>query len=158
MGIITFQPILLPDKPMTEIEAVLSRIHALLARRGLEALLLQRVSSFAWATCGAANYINTASTTGVASLLITPTGKHLITDNIEAPRMEREEKLAEQGWTFELSPWYEKSTAVARLAAGLKLGADGPYPGAMDLSDEVAELRSLLTPEAIGRFRVLGQA
>jgi Xaa-Pro aminopeptidase len=143
---------------MTEIQTNLDRIRRLLARRGLEALLLQRVSSFAWATCGAANYINTASTTGVASLLITPTGKHLITDNIEAPRVEREEGLAAQGWTFELSPWYEKSTAVARLAAGLKLGADGPYPGAMDLSDEVAELRSLLTPEAIGRFRVLGQA
>jgi len=158
MGIITSQPIPLPDKPMTEIEAVLHRIHSLLARRGLDALLLQRVSSFAWATCGAANYINTASTTGVASLLITPSEHYLITDNIEAPRMEREEGLVAQGWKFEVSPWYEKSGAVARLAAGLKLGADIAYPGAVDLSDEIAELRSVLTPEAMGRFRVLGQA
>ena len=141
---------------MTEPEIVLSRIRALLARRGLDALLLQRVSSFAWATCGAANYINTAATTGVASLLITPTGKHLITDNIEAPRMEREEKLAEQGWTFQVGPWHEPSAALARLTAGLKLGADGPYPGAMDVSDEMAELRSVLSPEALGRFRGLG--
>jgi len=143
---------------MTELETVLASIRKLLAARGLEALLLQRVSSFAWATCGAASYINTAATNGVAALLVTPGAHYLTTDNIEAPRLEREEKLAEQGWKFELSPWYEPSGAVARLAAGLKLAADGPYPGAVDLSSEIAELRSVLTPEAIVRFRWLGQA
>jgi len=143
---------------MTELETVLASIRKLLAARGLEALLLQRVSSFAWATCGAASYINTAATNGVAALLVTPGAHYLITDNIEAPRLEREERLAEQGWTFEIGPWYEPSGAVARLAAGLKLAADGPYPGAVDLSSEIAELRSVLTPEAIVRFRWLGQA
>jgi Xaa-Pro aminopeptidase len=143
---------------MTEIETTLKTMRNLLAARGLDGLLLRRVSSFAWATCGAASYINTASTTGMASLLITPSKHYLITDNIEAPRLEREEKLAEQGWIFELGPWYEPSSAVARLSAGLKVGADGFYPGAVDLSDDIAELRSLLTPEAIARFRGLGRA
>ena len=46
---------------------------------------------------------------------------------------------------------------MARLAAGLKLGADGPVAGAVDLSAEIAEMRCLLTPEAIERFRLLGQ-
>jgi Xaa-Pro aminopeptidase len=138
---------------MTEIETILDRIQRLLAERGLDALLLQRVSSFAWATCGAASYINTAATTGVASLLITPIGRYLIADNIEAPRLEREEHLAEQSWTFEVGPWYESSAAIARLSAGLKLGADVPFPGAVDLSSEVAAARSVLTPEAIERFR-----
>ena len=50
--------------PMSELENVLSRIRGLLAERGLDALLLERVSSFAWATCGAASYINTAATNG----------------------------------------------------------------------------------------------
>ena len=62
----------------------------LLAKHHLEALLLQRVSSFAWATCGAASYINTAATTGDASLLITPSGRYVLTNNIEAPRLEQE--------------------------------------------------------------------
>lgn len=143
---------------MPELETTLNRIHRLLARHGLDALLLQRVSSFAWATGGAASYINTAATNGVASLLITPTARYLITDNIEAPRMAREEHLDEQGWTFEIGPWYEQSSAIDRLAAGLKLGADGPYPGAVDLSHELAEMRSVLTPEAIEHFRILGSA
>ncbi len=143
---------------MTELDTVLGRIRDLLARHGLDALLLQRVSSFAWATCGAASYINTANSFGEASLLIAPRGRYLITNNIEAPRLEREEKLAEQGWQFEVGPWYEPSRAIARLASGLKLGADAPYPGAVDLSAEISALRAELTPEAVNRFRALGRS
>jgi hypothetical protein len=65
---------------------------------------LQRVSSFAWATCGAASYINTATTTGEATLLITKDARYLITNNIEAPHYEKEEKLKEQGWDFQIGP------------------------------------------------------
>ena len=77
---------------MTEFETKRARLHALLAEHDLDALLLRRVSSFAWATCGGDSYINTADSYGTASLLITPADHHLITDNIEAPRLEREEK------------------------------------------------------------------
>src|SRR5262249_8334659 len=89
-------------------------------------------------------------------LLITPSARYLITDNIEAPRMAREERLDEQGWTFAVGPWHEHTSTIERLAQGLKLGADGPYPGAVDLSSELAEARSLLTPEAQARVRGLG--
>jgi hypothetical protein len=60
---------------MTELETKLTRIDSLLRARGLEALLLQKVSSFAGATCGATSYVNTAATDGAASLLITPNGR-----------------------------------------------------------------------------------
>jgi len=142
---------------MSELESVLNRIHGLLAARGAQALLLRRTGSFAWATCGADAHVNTAATNGAASVLITPAGRFVIADNIETPRLEREEKLAEQGWQFAVSPWYEEADAVARLTAGLKLGADGPYPGALDLSDEVTELRTVLTAEAVQRFRALAR-
>jgi Xaa-Pro aminopeptidase len=141
---------------MTELDTKLAGIQALLAERQLDALLLQRVSSFAWATCGAASYVNTASTTGEASLLITPTDRHLITNNIEATRLEGESRLADEGWQFQVIPWYETADAVARLAGGLRLGADGPVPGAVDLSPEVARLRANLTREEGERFRMLG--
>ena len=119
---------------MTELDVKLQRINDLLAKYAVEALLLNRVSSFAWATCGAASYINTASTDGVGSLLITPTKRYLITNNIEAPRFEKEEQLAAQGWEFRVAVWHEDNPAVADLTRGLKLAADGPYPGAIDLS------------------------
>jgi antitoxin VapB len=142
---------------MAEFDTKQERIHALLAEHQIDALLLQRVSSFAWATCGAASYINTASSTGEAALLITPSRLHLITNNIEAPRLEAEERLAEQGWEFHAAPWYEAAETVARLAGGLKLGSDGQFPGATDVSGALARLRSDLTPEERERFRRLGQ-
>ena len=142
---------------MADFDNKQDRIQAFLAERQLDALLLQRVSSFAWATCGAASYVNTATTTGEATLLITPSGRHLITNNIEATRLEGEEKLAEQGWQFHVAPWYEAPGVAAQLSRGSRLGADGPVPGAQDLSNELARLRANLTPVEGQRFRTLGR-
>jgi len=142
---------------MTEFTQKQNRIKALLTERHLDALLLQRVSSFAWATCGAASYINSATTDGTASLLVTPSGRYLITANNEATRLEQEERLVEQGWEMRAAPWYVVNDAVAQLTRGLKLGADGPYPGATDLSNEVTQLRTNLMPEEGERFRALGR-
>jgi Xaa-Pro aminopeptidase len=101
--------------------------------------------------------VNTATTSGEASLLITPSGRYLITNNIEAARLEQEEKLAAQGWEFRVSPWHEAQDTVAQLTRGLKLGADEPYPRATDLSDDLARPRANLTPEEGERFRALGR-
>ncbi len=142
---------------MTEFDQKQERIQALLARRRLDGLLLRRVSSFAWATCGAASYVNTAATYGEASLLITPSARYLIANNIEAPRLEQEEKLTEQGWEFRTAPWYGPAATVGELAQKLKLGADDPYTGATDLSGEMARLRADLTPEEGERFQALAK-
>lgn len=138
---------------MTELENKLSRVYELLDQHNLDALYLARISSFAWATCGAASYINTATTTGEASLLITRSGRYLITNNIEAPHYEFEEKLKEQGWEFVLHPWFQNSQALERMAAGLRLGADVCMPGAVDLSEAMAVLRMNLEPEEQQRYR-----
>jgi Xaa-Pro aminopeptidase len=142
---------------MNEFSQKQDRIQALLAKHKLDALLLRRVSSFAWATSGAASYVNTATTNGEAALLITPSGQYLITNNIEATRLEQEEELAAQGWEFRAVPWHGTQDTVAELTQGLRVGADEPYPGATDLSGELARLRAILTPEEGKRFRVLGR-
>jgi Xaa-Pro aminopeptidase len=142
---------------MTEFSHKQKLIRNLLEEQELDGLLLQRVSSFAWATCGAASYVNTATSNGAANLLITSEDHHLITNNIEATRLEKEEKLFYQGWEFHISPWYKNHEAIAHLTRNMKLGADSSYPGAKDLSTELAYLRSSLTPEEDVRFRVLGR-
>jgi len=142
---------------MTEFSQKQDRIQALLAEHKLHALLLRRVSSFAWATCGAASYVNTATTNGEAALLITPSGRHLITNNIEATRLEQEEELAAQGWEFRVVSWHQAQDPVAELTGGLRLGPDRPFPGATDLSGDLARLRANLTPEEGERFRALGR-
>jgi len=141
---------------MSEFSQKQDRIQALLEEHKLDALLLQRVSSFAWATCGAASYVNRATTNGEAALLITSFGRYVIANNIEATRLEQEDKLAAQGWEFRIVPWHEAQDTMAELTRGLRLGADGSYPDATDLSGELARLRAHLTPEEGGRFRALG--
>lgn len=142
---------------MTEFRRKQERVLELMKKHHLHALLLQRNSSFAWATCGAASYVNMASTFGPVSLLITPKEKYLITDNIEATRLMQEEKLTYQGWDFQIVPWHEKNQVIAQLTSRMKIGADRPMPGMKDLTSEIAHLRTQLTPEENVRFRVLSR-
>ncbi len=142
---------------MTEFERKQNTIKMLLAEHKLDALWLRRVSSFAWASCGAASYVNTAATDGAASLLITPSGRYVITNNIEATRIRQEEKLEEQGWEFRVAPWHAANNAVAELTRGLKLACDGDCPDAVDLSEKVSRLRANLLPEEGERFKTLGR-
>ena len=142
---------------MTEFSQKQERIKTLLGEYRLDALLLQRSSSFAWATCGAASYVNTATTNGAATLLITSNERHLITNNIEATRLNKEEKLYNQGWNFHITPWHQRQETIIRLTNSVKFGVDGSYPNAIDLSADIARLRAALTPEEGIRFRVLGR-
>ncbi len=142
---------------MNEISAKLSLLRNLADRYALDAILLQRVSSIAWATGGASAYVNIARSSAEASLLVTANDQYLITNNIEAKRLENEEGLASQGWDFRITPWFEKESTIQRLAQGLKLGADDCFPGAVDLSGEMARLRAILDSEEGKRFRILGQ-
>ena len=142
---------------MTELETKLDQIDSLLKAQGLDALLLQKVSSFAWATCGAASYVNTAATDGAASLLVTAKGRYVLTNNIEATRIDQEEKLAAQGWQIRAGQWYVGQDTVGQLVGNRKLGADSSFPGAKDLSSELARMRANLTEAEGERFRELGR-
>lgn len=142
---------------MTDFENRQQQLREFMDDLDLDALLLQRVSSFAWATCGAAAYVNTASSTGAASLLITSTARHLITNNIEAPRLIREERLNEQGWVIHAPPWYETNSLIADLTKGKQFGADVNFPNAIELTGPIARMRSRLNHSEAQRFRSLGQ-
>jgi Xaa-Pro aminopeptidase len=142
---------------MTEFHEKQRRIKALLECQKLDALLLKRVSSFAWATCGATSHVNIADCYSRSQLLITKNKRFLLTDNIEVPRLIHEEKLAHQHWEILASNWYSADESICRLTKGLKLGCDSPFPGAVDLSVNLAQMRANLTAAEIKRFRKLAQ-
>jgi antitoxin VapB len=144
--------------PREEFQGKLSVMRALLDRHKAKGLLLRRVSSFAWATCGAASYVNTATSEGAASLLVTRERCFLVTSNIEAPRLEQEDHLAGQGWEFRVSPWTSPMAELNQLTAEMRLIADVPFGTARDVSAEMARLRASLTPAEGERFRHLGKS
>ena len=114
---------------MTETELKLAQLRAVLAERNLDGALLKRSGNFAWLTSGAASYVNTAADTGAASVLVTPDASYVITNNIEAPRLEQEEELAALGFRIVAAPWYQSNLAAEKLLGALRLGADVPQPG-----------------------------
>ncbi|MFC1996443.1 M24 family metallopeptidase [Chloroflexota bacterium] len=128
------------------------RIVRLLDKNNLDGLIIQQIANFAWATDGAASYINTAATNGVGTLLITKDARHLIADNIETPRFKEEEQLENLGWECHSHRWDTPSKTLERLTSGLKLGVDALYPGTIDLSKELAVLRSYLDKSEQDRF------
>ncbi|HLO13254.1 MAG TPA: M24 family metallopeptidase [Anaerolineales bacterium] len=142
---------------MTEFHDKQRHIQALLESSNLDALLLRRVSNFAWATCGAASCVNTAVSEGLSQLLITKSRRFLITDNIEAARLMREEKLDEQRWEIIAPQWDHTNDSLEPLIQGLTIGSDSPLPGSVDLSKVIARMRSNLTMSEVKRFRRLGR-
>jgi Xaa-Pro aminopeptidase len=144
-------------KSMGEFHDKQRRMQALLEQHQLDALLLGRVSSFAWATCGAASYVNTAIEHSRSQLLITKHKRYLITDNIEVTRLIREEKLNEQRWEILAPDWHSSENPAYRLTKGLKLGSDIPFDGSIDLSSSITKLRTDLTVSEIKRFKKLAQ-
>jgi antitoxin VapB len=131
------------------------RICQLLDKHDLDGLIIRQIANFAWATDGAASYINTATTNGVGTLLVTKDARYLFADNIETPRFDKEEKLEAQGWECHIHRWDQPAKALEKFTSGIKLGADGTFPGAIDLSGELSLFRSYLDETEQGRFRAL---
>lgn len=139
-----------------EFQTKLAALRALLDRHEADAVLLRRVSSFAWATCGGTSYVNTAATEGAASLIVTRQELYLATNNVEAPRLVQEDNLPAQGWELVVSPWETPLQGLQKLTSGKKLVADVPFADAKDLSGEISRLRSRLSLPEQARFRRLG--
>jgi len=133
------------------------QVRAMMTEKGLDALLVRGTSNFAWLTDGAANYVSINTSEGNTWLLLMPDAKFIITNNIEATRLQAEEDLSAQGCQFEITPWYESDDVVARLTRGLKLGADGVYPDAMNVSAELAAWRALLLSGERDLLRQIGR-
>ncbi|MDQ6694359.1 MAG: M24 family metallopeptidase [Chloroflexota bacterium] len=132
------------------------RLRAMMQRQGLDAVLLGRSANVAWLSGGGRSYINIATDSGVGSLLVTPHGRYLMTDVIEAERLHDEEGFGEGGWEVIAEPWYEPRMRLDDLTKGLKVGTDAAGTAFADVSGEVAQLRWTLTPAEVERFRALG--
>jgi antitoxin VapB len=143
---------------MTETQEKLARVRELLAARSLDGVVLDRVANFAWLTEGGASYVNTASTFGAVSMLITADKQYVLTNNIEATRMAAEEPVEGLGYELVVDPWFGPNAAANKLLSGKRLGSDGGRPGSVDLTAEIAALRLPRTPLELARFQQLGQA
>lgn len=136
-----------------------TRLREYMERKGLSAVVLTRQDNFAWFTCGGDNHVVTASDGGVASLVITPDRKYVVTSNVEAGRIRDEEVTGD----YEIlhCPWHEEASRAAgiiREIVGVGRGAsDDGRAGLPLLEPDFAELKYSLTLEEMDRYRALGK-
>lgn len=130
-------------------------LRAVLEERDLDAIVLRRPLNFLWYTGGADNRVDHAAPTGVASIVVSRDGEHVLTDTIEARRFRGEVTPDIEVTEY---PWYESPTGLLeRMAPSPRRGADLPLVGEVDISSDIAPLRWVLDAEAIEQYRAVGR-
>ena len=105
---------------MNELQTKLNLVRKYLQQHNFDALVIEQVGNFAWLTGGAASFVNLAVTTGESSLVITQEKQYIITNNIEAPRLENEEGLSTPDWDLQIYPWYQPRDFLSQRCSGMK--------------------------------------
>ena len=144
----------MPDR---EIQTKQRRLAEFLERHRLDGVLLQQRANFAWITGGRDNHIANNTESGVAAILATADSRTCLGNNIESPRMEREE-LVRTGIPVVSFPWHDRKKAAAKVSeviAGRRVAADvDPLGiGLPPLPAGFNELRWSLTDEEVARYR-----
>ncbi|HUW60972.1 MAG TPA: M24 family metallopeptidase [Candidatus Bathyarchaeia archaeon] len=131
-------------------------VQAFLRDHQYDGVLLSRVDNFATATGGKRNYVYIMGDIGVCSLFVTAAGDvYYVGTNIEEARV-LEEELAGLGCKSRRFLWFETNAAevVRREFRGNFVSDDGSL--GKNVHDEMAYVRSLLTPDELEKYRRLG--
>ncbi len=148
-----------------EVRAKHETVCGFMRQAGLDAIVLTQRFNFAWYTAGGQNYVNHASDTGVASLVITADRAVCVTSNIEAERIRREE-IPDLGIEIVGCDWWDGAVtgkAFADLLTGRKaVAADVKVAGlpadVQTLGGEFDKLRLRLLDSEMDRLRQIGKA
>lgn len=144
---------------MIELETKLRALRAALAAAGLGAARLRGLDWFAWTTCGGSAAVLLAAETGVAEVLVTANDAWVVTDEIEAARLEAEE--LPPGFPVHARRWWDREATerfVAEIAGGAPVASDRPCRGEVALPPTFPALRASLLPAEISRYRAAGRA
>ena len=140
-----------------ELSAKTELLRQVIERHDLGTIRLRGQDWFAWATCGGSNAVLMATDAGVAEVLATRDGVHVLTDAIEADRLRAEE--VPSGVEVVAFPWADGAAGEAHVreaAAGGAIASDQPADGEGPLpASLVAAKRRLLQPE-VERYRSVG--
>jgi Xaa-Pro aminopeptidase len=139
--------------PSAIAEAERKRSNALQAAdaAGCEAILARRPSTVRWLLCGRGRPVSASGADADYTLLLVDGAAYAFFPDIEASRVQEEEKLEELGYEPVPFPWHEASAeTVARLLAGRRALAGE------ELEAAIAPRRRLLSAEERERYRAAG--
>jgi Xaa-Pro dipeptidase len=140
-----------------EFELKHSRMREYIKKKNVDALLFQRTDTFAWASCGGSDHVNTATDLGVAALLVTPDRCTLVSNRIEENRL-KEEEIAGLPIETDAIPWAENRDAhlLDNIIGSKRTLTDSPLGYLPPLPDDFVDLMMALTESEIERFKSAG--
>jgi len=141
---------------MDELIMKKNRIYHLLENKGLDGLVLTKNSNIAWLASGMDNRVVYTSEEGAAKLIVLKDNILVLTNNIEAERVTKEEGLGKKDFQVMTNQWYERDL-LDDLTRDYHLGADCYLPGVNNLQEEIKELRFSLLPGEIKKYIILGR-
>jgi len=146
-----------------EVSYKLQLIRQALHEVGAAAVRLRGTDWFAWAMAGGSNTVLLAAETGVAEVLITLTDAWILTDEIEARRIQDEQLphcSEAQLYQLFVHPWAESSkreTFVREVTIDGKILSDRPIQTESSLPQLLSQHRRVLLPTELDRYRQIGK-
>ena len=136
-----------------------ARVVEWLRTHKLDAVLLTRRCNFSWYTCGARNYVGTATDAGNSTLVVGRDGASVLANNIEQTRL-RDEALAGSGievFGYSYHDPADRAKVIETVVGKRRVAADVPVPGgeAAPLPDDFNRLRWTLTSTEVERYRAV---
>ena len=129
-----------------------ARIKALLAEKGLEAVVLRKGANVAWITGGRA-HIPTTLELSCMDVVIYPDRIVVVTNKIEAGRLKDEELSGDE--ELIIVNWFEGRDA--HLPKGSKIGVDGADSERTNIQGDIENLRRNLNEFEVARLKEIGR-
>jgi Xaa-Pro aminopeptidase len=135
------------------------RLHALLDREGLDAIVMRAPHDVAWWSCGGRGHIAVGDPVAPAAIVVTRDSETVLTTATDAARMHDEELSAlvgdgpGAGARLVVVPW--ELPVEAHLPTGDRVADDVPRYGTLDGRGLLEEARRSLTAEEAQRYREL---
>lgn len=137
----------------------IDKVRSLLHEKDLDGILISNQSNFSWLSDGGRGHVAISTEASVGSFFITNNEIFIITNNIEAQRLQDEE-IRSIDYKVKQYPWHDDSKRKAifqELFSNKKIGSDSPIEGTIDISAYIAEHRYILTDQEVQRFYELGK-
>ena len=142
-----------------EVDSKLEFIRQALSETGAIALRLRGTDWFAWATAGGSHTVLLTAETGVAELLITAETAWVLTDEIEAQRLQDEEFPA--NFQMHIYPWADvaqREAFVKEITGDGNVMGDRPiYPKETPIIASLQSRKQTMMPSELERYRRVGR-
>ena len=140
-----------------EVDRKLEFICKTLTETKAIALRLRGTDWFAWATAGGSNTVLLTAETGVAEILITADTAWVLTDEIEAQRLQDEE--IPDNFQMHIYPWADvaqRETFVKEITGGGNVMSDRPNAEEMAIAPSLQSRKQAMMSSELERYRRVG--